>query len=521
MPCLNCSSGPLSSFAVSYFYDNNPSLCGDNECGSNSLNAKCVYYAGPNLSCSGVNNLDSVELALQKMDEQICSLIGDYSTYSFGCLDDTTAITTEAEFVEAVSSFVCTLRSDLDAFTEETFVNYQDEVTVALEALQSPELTCTSAGITDADSFGSILEKICVKFDDLDTYLDISDVTWDSCFTVLGTPTNISTAFALVLDQICQVKESSSALPTVNNATSCLSITGNADSIVDTIDAIKTRLCQTPVINNADLSSTCVSIPESQTDVQTLLQSMLARLDELTSNMPSFDPGDFSVAAMDEEAPCSGLVVTLANSPNQDRLVAVNEDDANPATLIEKLVGVGMDIDATTNPEQITLTVTEVDDHTVLASSTDDTPGELDQKIKGQSDGIIEIQESYNSSTKQLDLTPSVDYEALATQLLNIIKASSTLQDLFCEVASQCPLGTSDCLSYEVFNETGSSVSVYWKDCASGGLIRTYLDDSSKLTICAQPDTVVAPGCTITLIGGCAGGELSSTTTTTTTTVFE
>ena len=37
-----------------------------------SISSALVYYSGPNLPCSGINNKDSITTAIQKIDAQLC-----------------------------------------------------------------------------------------------------------------------------------------------------------------------------------------------------------------------------------------------------------------------------------------------------------------------------------------------------------------------------------------------------------------------------------------------------------------
>src|SRR5689334_4019635 len=123
----NCGNTSPITYTVQMFTSNN---C--NDCSSNcptTLSSACVPYNGPNLACSGINTGDSLETALQKIDTQICSAIGDYSTYQFHCLTAWygTSITQESQFVDAITGYACEIRSDLDTFIDDTFAAYQTD----------------------------------------------------------------------------------------------------------------------------------------------------------------------------------------------------------------------------------------------------------------------------------------------------------------------------------------------------------------------------------------------------------
>lgn len=441
MPCQNCTSNSLTSFSASYFYNGQQS-CVSDTCGT-PLNSKCVFYSGPNLSCSAVNTNDSIELALQKIDTQLCSTTGNYSTYNFGCLDDGAAITTEAQFVNTISATLCTQKTLLSTFTDTTFPAYQGAVNTRFQSLETPAIVCVAAGVVASDSLQTVLNKYCTKFTDLEAKLSIASVTWDNCFSVSTPPTTIAQGFTLLADQICQVKSNggSAILPTFNNIGSCLASPGAADSLESTITKIKTKLCSLPAFNNTALSSICVSIPTTATDLQGLLQNVLSKLDALSQNAPAFNPSDFSVVLTDSGNPCSGKTVSLAGAQNMNRLVAVNATDTNPGTLIGKIAGVGITVDDTTTPGKLTLTASgTTDTKEVKASSTDDTPGFLDAKIEaGAPDAGFSLSMGYNSASKKLRITPDIEMGAFISVFLDYLENNATEKARFCALVATCP----------------------------------------------------------------------------------
>ena len=48
--------------------------CGTNGCSADAIQSNGVIYSGANLPCTGVLTCDTLTIALQKMDEQICIL---------------------------------------------------------------------------------------------------------------------------------------------------------------------------------------------------------------------------------------------------------------------------------------------------------------------------------------------------------------------------------------------------------------------------------------------------------------
>src|SRR5258708_1798727 len=101
MPCINCiqTTAGITGFS--------PSNC--TSLPSCALNANCVIYSGPNLQCSGIVTNDALDIILQKIDPLLCSASGDYSGYNTYCL---APITTQKQFVESISNYVCTLNTN-------------------------------------------------------------------------------------------------------------------------------------------------------------------------------------------------------------------------------------------------------------------------------------------------------------------------------------------------------------------------------------------------------------------------
>lgn len=197
---MSCNS--ISPIAYSVTYPAPCDTCVD--CGQTGCqgtgDAKCVFYTGPALPCSGIATNDNLEVALQKVEEQICSVIGNYATYNTYCL---APITTQQEFVESISLAYCTLRAEYDFFINTTFVNYAAQVNVDIGNATYPNITCTINGVTNTDSVADVLTKYCVSFGNLYTAIDISGVTWNGCFTVPTPPTTIAEGFDVLASQIC------------------------------------------------------------------------------------------------------------------------------------------------------------------------------------------------------------------------------------------------------------------------------------------------------------------------------
>ena len=370
MSCPDCNSSNIS--LTGEWVPGSP--CVSTDCGGNEISSLCVIYNGPNLECSGVETSDSLETALQKIDEQICSVIGDYSTYNMHCLPDwwEAAITTQEDFVDAITDYICTLNDTVDTFINTTYAANQDVLDGRLDDLEVPGITCASASVVDTDTLNQILTKYCTKFASLTTAISIASVTWDNCITVVSTPTTIAGGFQLLADQICilyDLLNDGGILPTFNNYGTCIGGTSD-DTLVETIDLIKTRLCLTPTFDNDNLSSSCFDIPASSTDLETLIQTMLDGLDSLQQNYVTFDGSDFVVTATDGGDPCAGITVSLATPINQDRFVASNASDTSPGTLVSKLTSGGsISFDDSSNTD-VSLDIADADYGDITVTST-------------------------------------------------------------------------------------------------------------------------------------------------------
>ena len=352
MSCTNCgTSSPYITYNVQY---STAPCISDVACAGGYYNGKCVYYAGPNLACSGVNTKDSLEVALQKMDAQICTAIGNYSTYDFHCLSIPAPITTERQFVDVIATYVCATQTQLAAHVNSVFPAYQATVASEFGAIMSPSITCSIAGVSPSDSLTQILTKYCTALTALNTATSLTGVTWSACFTA-STPSTIAGAFSLLADQICQVKAlTSGGLPVFNNTGTCLPSPGATDSLVSTVGKIITRLCTTTVFDINALTWGCTTKPSSTTaDLQSAFQTVLDTTNDYKRNKVTFS-NDFVVTQTNSGNPCLGISVALATSLNQDRFVAATSGDTSPGALNAKLLaGANIALDYSTTPGKV------------------------------------------------------------------------------------------------------------------------------------------------------------------------
>ena len=442
---MSCTSPYPFAYSVTY-----PAPCDAcQDCGTSgccgSADAKCVVYTGAALPCSGIATNDNLEVAIQKIDEQICSIIGNYATYNTYCL---APITTQQQFVETISQRYCQLRDEYDFFINTTFVNYQAQVNVDIHDAMYPAVTCAVAGVTNVDSVATVLTKYCTVFNNLWSAIDISGVTWNGCFTVPTPPATIAEGFDLLASQICSVASSSATLPTFNNIGSCLPSPGAADTLVQTIDKIKTRLCQTPTFDINALTWGCITKPSTTTtNLQAAFQSILTVANDYTQNKLTFS-ADFVVTQTNPSDPCQGQTLALATPVvSTDRLVASNVADLSPGTLMQKLTpGTNISLDDTTTPGQVIINATGLTDtYKVKAASGDTTPNYLVDKLSGLFNPTIGlgISDSYNAVSETVELIPSINWSVFADALLTAIDLNPTLKAKFCGMVCTCDCGTS------------------------------------------------------------------------------
>lgn len=513
MACPDCYSNSPLIFDIQSFVNSSCSDCIQQNC----LPVKYLCYTGPDLPCSGIETGDTLEVALEKLDTQVCSALGDYSTYQFNCLPawlgDT--ITTEAEFVDAITAYACEIAENLLTVTSVTIPALEASVAGDIAAVSEPAITCAAAGVTSGDDLNTILAKYCIKFGELDTAIDITGVSWSNCLAS-STPATIDEAFQLVEDQICEVYALASAaavLPTFNNSANCLA-GGVADTLVETIDAIITYTCS--IFDVGAINWYCLD-DNAATDLQGAFQALVIATNENLEQAITEVSADFVLELVNPLDPCEGMSLSLATPlVNNDRLVASDPADLNPGTLEDKILA-GDNISLAIVGEQ--LEITAENDHLLLAGPGDATPGLLIDKVAGSTDMGVTLTPSYNGVDELVDFTLDVNMETLATNLLIQIIGNPVLLAQFCEMVTTCTTGGCDSTLYSVENTSGSDQYIFWLTCGSAGYLNVLVPTATTVELCALTDSIVpVTGVTVTSLGACAALTPSTTTTTTTTT---
>lgn len=407
--------------------------------------ASCIIYTGPALNCSEINPYDDLTTILQKIDPLLCAVTGDYSTYNTYCL---APITTQKEFVEAISLYVCTLREDLDTFTDTTFPAYQSATNARLVALEVPGITCASASVVSTDTLQQVLSKYCTKFGSIDALLNISGASWSQCYTVNPAPTTLTEGFDALIDQICllkaQVTAGTTELPTFNNVGSCLPAPLTAtDTLVDTVNKIKIRLCQTGTIDTSTITWGCVTQPSGAQNLQDTLQNIITKVTTINQNLPLAWSADFVVTNVDNGDLCLGKNIALAIPSAQDRFVAATASDATPGTLQAKMVaGTNITLDFST-PTQVTINSSGgvgTGDHKVMVDGSDTTPDYLGAKLgAGGVQYGVQVYPTTDSPGEIVNLNVSINPVNLFQALLDALSIDAGLYTAFCNAVAGCP----------------------------------------------------------------------------------
>lgn len=436
MACTNCIQTTASITGFS------PTNC-VSQPGCN-VNASCVSYTGPALSCSGIATYDTLDIILQKIDPLLCASTGDYSTYNTFCL---APISTQKQFVESISDFVCVLNDNVALFTGTTFPAYQATVTAAINAVNNPGITCAVSGVTSGDNIPTILTKYCTTLTNISTNLDISGANWNACYSVSPTPTTLTQGFNALISQVCLLKSqvaTAAVLPTFNNTANCLS-GGASDSLVTTINSIITRLCNTGTLNTSTLSWGCVTAPSGNQNLQDSLQNILTQITSLSQAAPMQWSNDFTVTNVNNGNLCLGKHIALATPSTQDRFVAATASDTSPGTLQDKVMqGSNITLDFASIPGQMIINSSGgvgVGDHKVMADGTDSTANYLVLKLSGGVSSGVSVTPLLDTSNPShvVNLQVNVDLVTLFTALLNAVPNNAGLQTLFCTTVGNCP----------------------------------------------------------------------------------
>lgn len=436
-----CTSCTQSSPSITGY---NPVSCTNST--SSTTNSNNVIYTGPTLSCTGITTNSTLTSILQTLDPLICAIGGNFSSYNTACL---APINTQKQFVEGISAYVCNTQTQLSNFINVTYAAYVTSINIAIGNITNPNLICTSVGVVNSDTLVTILSKYCAKFGSIDTLLDPSALNWGLCYAVSPIPTTPNQAFNVLISQICLLKSlvntSGIVLPVFNNVGSCLPSPGASDSLVDTVNKIKTRLCQTGTIDNTAISWGCITQPAGAQDLQSTLQNIITVVTNNAKKLPTVFSGDFVVTNVDNSNLCLGKSIALAVPSSQDRKVAATSGDLTPGVLQDKLqAGTNMVLDYITTPGKVILNATGGGGGGLtLADNTDATADYLINKVNGgvPIDGVTLTTsvDTTNPLSHQVSFQIGINPITLFTVLIQSIYSDPGLQAAFCAAVAACP----------------------------------------------------------------------------------
>lgn len=519
---MACSSNNTPFSYTMFFTQQNCPECNDTECGGGYGNARCILYTGAELPCTGIQTTDSLEVALQKIEEQVCSIAGDYSTYNTYCL---APINTQQEFVESISSGYCNLLSDFNDFIQDTFPDYQADVDQRITDIINPGLPCAALSLTNTSTLTDWLQALCDKVTETDENLDISAVDWNQCMTVISPPSTLTQAFQVLVDQICSIGAIS--LPVFNNLGTCLPSPTGSDTLVQTVEKIKTRLCQTPTFDINALTWGCITQPSvTTTNIQDTIQTILDYVNDYIENKLTFS-ADFNITQTNPSSVCDGKTVELVTPiVNSDRLVAATALDGTPGTLADKLMeGAGITLDYSTPGKVVIIADSSTETYRVKADASDASPNFLISKVNGVENTVdgIAISESYNAGTGQVDLTPAIDWSAFVNKWFDAVNADAVLKIRFCTLVQGCIDENYVCHYYRVSltpDQISASAAAQFSytDCNNQvQIVNLSAPSLEYVDICALKNSVTAIGLLVIDYGLCNDGTTSTTTTTTST----
>lgn len=440
--CTNCD--PNTSVTNYIFPYNSPCTnCDQGECPNGIAPASCLYYDGPALNCIGSDTNERLNLLFQKIDAKLCTVAGNlFPSYNTYCL---APANTEKEFVEKISQRFCTLENSYQTFTTSTFPTAISTINTTITTLNTPNLTsCAQVGFAPTDTIKDSLNKLSTAVCNIySSQLSLTGVNWGQCTTVVNPPTTIVQGFNFVIGQICNLSSQISGsvvLPTFDNTGTCLQSPTSNDSLSSTVVKIRTRLCNTPVFNINALTWNCITKPSSATtDLQSAFQSLLTKIDTISQNLPIFDSSDFITSDTNPSQPCQGKTISLQSGfSSTDRLVAVNNTDSSPGTLVQKLVaGTGVSLDTVTNPGQMIINSTTTVDEKVKTSSSDPLAGYLEDKITGSTGTYANI--STVTFNDQVVIGTSLNLSNIINGIFDLIEEDEVLKARLCAIISTCP----------------------------------------------------------------------------------
>lgn len=446
MSCVDCNS---SNRHTSFSYNFNQSNCVScSPICDTQMDSSCVKYTGSALTCNDIASNTNLEVIIKAFDEKFCDIDSnavDWSTFNYACLTnpDDSPITTPQEFVEVISDYVCTTSSDFTDFSTDTTSNFTS-TNNRVYAIENPALVTNSyISIDEESTYAQVQTAFNSAFAEIYPMLDPSSADWAD-ISVDPEPTTLIQAFNSLIAFSADMQttlDTLDPLPTFNNTTSCLASPGATDSLVSTIDKIKTYLCTLPNFNASAITYGCVS---SAGSLQNAVQNSISTINYLMANsILTVDGDDFELVS---NGSCTGMDLSIKDTSGTRRTVASNADDTTPGTLEDKLVaGDNITLDFSDDETVVITANIEELDGKVKVSSTDTNPDYLVNKVTGSSSGAgIDIGVSVPSgvSYETVSIVPYIDSTILSAYIMTAISNDSTLLAQFKALMDQADTTT-------------------------------------------------------------------------------
>lgn len=403
-----------------------------------------MEYDGTPLACLGGEESQILDDILQRIDVKLCELTGGtdpYNDFNVLCLEP---VTNAKEFAEKTAAMLCQLRTTVVNFINNLYPVEISTIRTEIAALNRAGLDrdCDIIKIAKGDTITAALGKLTEGICSLsEATSNMSSVDWHKCSTGSQIPATIQDGFNFILQQLCALNGSGSggSLPVFDNTNSCLSAPTAVDSLEDTVIKIRSRLCSLPTFSVNAITSSCLSFTGVSTLEQTI-GKILEHLDTLSRNtIRQVDNSQFALSDADPTSPCAGkkIVLSGATGPSTDRLVSVNDADASPGTLEQKInPGEGILIDTNITPGKLTIRTTSIIDHKLKVAEDDPTPGYLVEKIIGAPGEINTI---ITAAPQQLTVSATIDYNKVIDRLFDILETDAELKERFCALVASCP----------------------------------------------------------------------------------
>lgn len=421
-----------------------------------NYDASCIFYTGAKLTCSDIDPNTDLQTLLQAFDTKLCtSNSTDFSLYDLACLDEDIVITTEQQWVEAVSERLCEAEAAIESLSDTT----EDISTLEtqVESIVQPQLTLPPiTNTSSSSSLNQLLVGLGNAINTVNNNQSISTVDWDAVYTSSATPSTIAEGFIETLTQLGLLKDEATAalaLPTFNTTSYCLATSGASVPLITVVQELMLKDCSNVTYSPSLVSWGCISVLGESPSTPSLtdsMRSLAGGVNTLFNERKTFDTNFFS--STPNVGGCSGnnISLRLENIPNDQ----VKVQSAGTAGYLQDRLIAGTGISFSVGTNAITINNTVPASNNQVKTESGGTAGYLIDKITGSTSEGITLSTSIVSDAVKLVLSvdPAIlsDYiitaitedgdlaVALAAPILEAIEGSVELKDKLCTIISTC-----------------------------------------------------------------------------------